>query len=132
MCRSRRELSNEYLLAKIGDDTAENEPLEVWGKIFNINILFNRVLTGNGNACSESRKYSRAADLRCSEAPHYIVRKRAPPLKEFKQAARRAKPLRKDCVQNEIEKTREDQYDMLSVCKYKDNTKYIQHKSINT
>ena len=36
--RSRRELSNEYLLAKIGVDTAENEPLEVWGKIFN-NII---------------------------------------------------------------------------------------------
>ena len=32
-CRSRRELSNEYLLAKIGVDTAENEPLEVWGNI---------------------------------------------------------------------------------------------------
>ena len=28
-CRSRQELSNEYLLAKIGVDTAENEPLEV-------------------------------------------------------------------------------------------------------
>ena len=25
-----------YLIAKIGVDTAENEPLEVWGKIFNI------------------------------------------------------------------------------------------------
>ena len=33
LCRSRRELSKEYLLAKIGVDTAENEPLEVWGKI---------------------------------------------------------------------------------------------------
>ena len=32
MCRSRRELSNGYLLAKIGVDTAENEPLEVWGE----------------------------------------------------------------------------------------------------
>ena len=32
MCRSRRELFNEYLLAKIGVDTAENEPLEVWGE----------------------------------------------------------------------------------------------------
>ena len=26
LCRSRRELSNEYLLAKLGVDTAENEP----------------------------------------------------------------------------------------------------------
>ena len=26
MCRSRRELSNEYLLEKIGFDSAENEP----------------------------------------------------------------------------------------------------------
>ena len=33
MCRSRRELSNQYLLAKIGVDTAVNEPLEIWGKI---------------------------------------------------------------------------------------------------
>ena len=32
MCRSRRELSNAYLLAKIGVDTAENEPLEAWGE----------------------------------------------------------------------------------------------------
>ena len=28
-CRSRRELSNEYLVAKIGFDTAENEPCKV-------------------------------------------------------------------------------------------------------
>ena len=35
-CRSRRELSNAYLLAKFGFDTAENEPLEVWEKIFNL------------------------------------------------------------------------------------------------
>ena len=33
LCRSRRELSNEYLLDEIGVDTAENELLEVWGKI---------------------------------------------------------------------------------------------------
>ena len=33
MCRSRRELSNAYFLVKFGFDTAENEPLEVWGKI---------------------------------------------------------------------------------------------------
>ena len=29
LCRSRRELSNAYLLAKFGFDTAENEPCEV-------------------------------------------------------------------------------------------------------
>ena len=29
LCRSRRELSNEYLLTKIGVDTAENVPLIV-------------------------------------------------------------------------------------------------------
>ena len=29
LCRSRRELSNEYLLAKFRFDTAENEPCEV-------------------------------------------------------------------------------------------------------
>ena len=29
MCRSRRELSNEYLLAKFGFDTAEKEPWKV-------------------------------------------------------------------------------------------------------
>ena len=32
-CKSRQELSNQYLLAKIGVDTAENEPLKVWRKI---------------------------------------------------------------------------------------------------
>ena len=29
-CRSRKEFSNEYSLAKIGVDTAENEALKVW------------------------------------------------------------------------------------------------------
>ena len=29
MCRSRRELSNEYLLAKFDFDTAENEPCKI-------------------------------------------------------------------------------------------------------
>ena len=35
-CRYRQELSNEYLLAKIGVDTAENEPLKVRRKIQSI------------------------------------------------------------------------------------------------
>ena len=32
-CRSRQELSNEYLLAKVGVDTAENGPLKVCHKL---------------------------------------------------------------------------------------------------
>ena len=32
-CRSRRELSNEYVFAKFGVDTAENEPLKVSHKL---------------------------------------------------------------------------------------------------
>ena len=53
LCRSRRELSNEYLLAKIGVDTAENEPLEVWGKI-QFTIHFTPYV-----------RLARARDLRC-------------------------------------------------------------------
>ena len=30
LCRSQRELSNAYLLAKIGFDTTENDPSKVW------------------------------------------------------------------------------------------------------
>ena len=47
MCRSRRELSNEYLLAKLGVDTAENELLEV---LFNIIQYYSFVSLGT--ACS--------------------------------------------------------------------------------
>ena len=36
-CRSRQELSHEYLLAKLGVDTAENGPLKVCQKIANSN-----------------------------------------------------------------------------------------------
>ena len=35
-CRSRQELSNEYLLAKFGVDTAENGPLKVCQKLAKI------------------------------------------------------------------------------------------------
>ena len=42
LCRSRRELSNAYLLAKIGVDTAENEPLE--GMQRNNNIPLSAIL----------------------------------------------------------------------------------------
>ena len=41
-CRSRKTLQNEYLVAKIGVDTAENEPLKVWGWFHS---LFNPLLS---------------------------------------------------------------------------------------
>ena len=36
--KSRQELSNEYFLAEIGFDTAENEPLEVCQKLANSQV----------------------------------------------------------------------------------------------
>ena len=50
MCRSRRELSNAYLLAKIGVDTAENEPLEGWGKN-SIQYSLHPLTLGQGLRC---------------------------------------------------------------------------------
>ena len=35
LCRSRRDVSNEYLVAKIGFDTEENEPCKVFGHLSN-------------------------------------------------------------------------------------------------
>ena len=58
MCRSRRELSNEYLLAKIGVDTAENEPLEV---LFSIIQYYSFVSLVTTTDCCEIR---RKLDLR--------------------------------------------------------------------
>ena len=52
LCRSRRELSNAYLLAKIGVDTAENEPLEVWGEN-SIQYSLHSLMAG-GRKCSAS------------------------------------------------------------------------------
>ena len=37
-CRSRRELSSEYLLAKFGFDAAESEPLGIWNLDGNLGI----------------------------------------------------------------------------------------------
>ena len=48
MCRSRRELSNEYFLAKSGFDTAENEPCEVrrfeLSEMLNLNFEISKLL----------------------------------------------------------------------------------------
>ena len=56
LCRSRRELSNEYLLAKIGVDTAENEPLEVWGKIIQYYSFVSLALTALAQHSSAVRQ----------------------------------------------------------------------------
>ena len=68
LCRSRRELSNEYLLAKIGVDTAENEPLEVWGEIFNI-IPWCPYRSGREEEESHRMALPQALDVRFLRAP---------------------------------------------------------------
>ena len=45
-CRSRRELSNEYLLAKIGVDTTENEPHKVCQQLAKLKIRNIRINIG--------------------------------------------------------------------------------------
>ena len=62
MCRSRRELSNAYLLAKIGVDAAENEPLEVWGE--------NSIHFSFASLVAQARK--RASFLRSPEATFFF------------------------------------------------------------
>ena len=83
MCRSRRELSNEYLLAKIGVDTAENEHLEV---SFNIIQYYSFASLGRGRGAAgrvllpgpagaprRAAWRRAAADLDClRRAPSYI------------------------------------------------------------
>ena len=65
MCRSQRELSNEYLLAKIGVDTAENEPFKVWGKIqLNIHLP----PRSYANVCADSYTYTCADSCTYSSA----------------------------------------------------------------
>ena len=48
LCRSRRELSNEYLLAKVGFDTAENKPKKVrkfeLSEMLNLNFEISKLL----------------------------------------------------------------------------------------
>ena len=82
MCRSRRELSNEsllvnllfeqiassneYLLAKIGVDTAENEPLEVWGK-HGETIQYYSLVSLAGTR--EPTRSCRGGSRRCSREP---------------------------------------------------------------
>ena len=81
LCRSRRELSNEYLLAKIGVDTAENEPLEVWGKLFNIiqSCPYPRLGHADGRALPLRREGVGAVRVPAAGGPGGEVRPRGPP-----------------------------------------------------
>ena len=58
MCRSRRELSNEYLLAKFGFDTAENEPLK-----------FSRIQPWTQPRLTFLSRGSRASSPACASGP---------------------------------------------------------------
>ena len=53
-------LQKEYLVAKIGVDTAENEPLEVWGKIIQ---YYSFVSLNDAGPTGEFR-----AELGCSDS----------------------------------------------------------------
>ena len=58
---------NEYLLAKIGVDTAENEPLQIWG-VSQFNIQFgpycgrNRTLWHTSCSVREERTFAHPSD----------------------------------------------------------------------
>ena len=79
LCRSRRELSNEYLLAKIGVDTAEtaaaeNEPLEVWGKIIQfVSLLPTRYQAKAGKLRTPTASFLAGLIL---ERDHFLERAR--------------------------------------------------------
>ena len=77
LCRSRRELSNEYLLAKIGVDTAENEPLEVWGEniqYYSI-VSFFALALNLSDRLDQIQRCCRSADdeMECSRASEKIA-----------------------------------------------------------
>ena len=66
LCRSRRELSNEYLLAKFGFDTAENEPFQVCplsayrSPRFGQTPLHHAAMNGQFEACAVILKFDKS------------------------------------------------------------------------
>ena len=60
-CRSRQELSNEYLLAKFGFDTAENEPFQVL-ILFHFRVMGFNFHIGTPPAASAPAAEAPAAD----------------------------------------------------------------------
>ena len=63
VCRSRRELSNEYLLAKVGFDTAENEPCKV--ALLLAVRFFSRAPPTSSSACAMASSAVRSAVCAC-------------------------------------------------------------------
>ena len=66
LCRSRRELSNAYFLAKFGFDTAENEPCQVSRS----EIIFGCCQTTGREACKHGAKFSGVTSGR---APGFLL-----------------------------------------------------------
>ena len=88
LCRSRRELSNECLLAKFGFDTAENEPCEVHkfelSEILNLNFEISNLLFAAQNTVwmgldvdrHESAKSQPGKELRAPDLSQTATRTR--------------------------------------------------------
>ena len=65
-CRSREELSNEYLLAKFGVDTAENRPLKVCQQLCKYKVKKVRQNIGSDSLGSLSDTASHGSVIACS------------------------------------------------------------------
>ena len=76
LCRSRRELSNAYFLAKFGFDTAENEPSKVCP------IEPSRMRAGDGGARHPAGGWVRPGLLpgRAAKGRRHLLAPQVPPL----------------------------------------------------
>ena len=67
-CRSRQELSNEYLLAQFGVGTAENEPLKVPDYISeNLHLYYLSTCEKNEFTCNRHAKRRTVVGAKCRE-----------------------------------------------------------------
>ena len=69
LCRSRRELSNAYFIAKFGFGTAENEPCQVWPIESPLREGVGRQVPGTGNVGRAAGPFEGSREGRSSRVP---------------------------------------------------------------